>query len=132
MVYADGHEHNLQYFKVNDTHFIMSGSGCKTQHVRTGRDAGAMFSDKEKGFSRVNYYANGEVWTEYWIPSGNGETGRMVFRTPLYAKKPSGAVAQLGTVDEVGSPSPLRSDFRDSTVTVAINPRYAQRSRLFR
>ncbi|MGY2131157.1 metallophosphoesterase [Hymenobacter sp. HD11105] len=130
VVYANGHEHNLQYFKVNDTHFITSGSGCKTQHVRTGRDAGATFSDKEKGFSRVNYYANGEVWTEFWVPSGNGETGRMVFRSPLYAKKPLPPVAQVGLVDEVNLPP--SADFRDSTVTVAINPRYAQRSRFFR
>ncbi|MBC6606125.1 metallophosphoesterase [Hymenobacter sp. BT188] len=133
VVYANGHEHNLQYFKVDATHFITSGSGCKTQHVRTGRDAGAMFSDKEKGFSRVNYYDNGEVWTEFWVPNGNGENGRLVFRTPMYAKQSLQALAQAQT-DSTNASNALgpRRDFRDSTVTLAVNPRYAQRSRFFR
>ena len=56
IIYAAGHEHNLQYFKINSWHHIVSGSGCKTQHVRAGSGAGSIFSDKEKGWSRVNYY----------------------------------------------------------------------------
>lgn len=130
IVYANGHEHNLQYFKVDATHFITSGSGCKTQHVRTGSSAGATFSDKEKGFSRVNYYTNGEVWTEFWVPAGNGETGRMVFRSPLYAKQPGEVAQQAQGTQAAGLPA--RTDFRDSTVTVAANTRYAKRSGLFR
>ena len=64
VVYANGHEHNLQYFKEGDTHFITSGSGCKTQHVKPGDAGGAIFSDKEKGFAVVNYYDDGQVWSE--------------------------------------------------------------------
>jgi Calcineurin-like phosphoesterase len=128
-VYAAGHEHNLQYFKVGDLHQIVSGSGCKTQHVRVGRDGEALFSDKEKGWSRVNYYENGEVWLEYWIPNDKGESGRLVFRHALYAKQ-----AQAG--DAANAPDPFnvdlkgRPNFKDSTVTVAVNPRYNQRSGL--
>ncbi|MCC3156710.1 metallophosphoesterase [Hymenobacter sp. 15J16-1T3B] len=126
-IYAAGHEHNLQYFKVGDLHQIVSGSGCKTQHVRTGRDGDALFSDKEKGWARVNYYNNGEVWLEYWIPNDRGESGRIVYRQALYAKQAVAGDAPTGpdpfNVDIKGRPN-----YKDSTVTVAVNPRYAQRS----
>ncbi|MDO7854663.1 metallophosphoesterase [Hymenobacter convexus] len=92
VIYAAGHEHNLQYYKEGSTHFIVSGSGCKTQHVKPGDGGGAIFSDKEKGWAQVNYYDDGQVWTEYFIPQGNGTTARRVFRTPLYAKT-TGAIA---------------------------------------
>ena len=86
VIYAAGHEHNLQYFKDGNLHHIVSGSGCKTQHVKPGDGGQAIFSDKEKGFARVNYYDNGEVWVEYFIPEGHGDKGRLVFRTPMYAQ----------------------------------------------
>ena len=123
IIYASGHEHNLQYFKAPKYHHIVSGSGCKTQHVRTGRDADANFSDKEKGFARVNYYDDGEAWVEFWVPEGTGTAGRLVFRTPLYAQP---VVAESG----VAAPQAgTRPSFRDSTVTVAVNPRYIERGK---
>jgi len=152
IIYAAGHEHNLQYFKEHDTHYIVSGSGCKTQHVKPGPGAGALFSDKEKGFARVNYYDDGQVWTEYFVPQGNGEKARLVFRTPLYAQLTRG-IATNTPADTPPAPKtpekkkkkkeeqlanrPLvvpttRADFKDSTVTVAINPGYNERGRLGR
>ncbi|MBC8081657.1 MAG: metallophosphoesterase [Hymenobacter sp.] len=120
IIYASGHEHNLQYFKTPTYHQIVSGSGCKTQHTRTGKGAKATFSDKEKGFARVNYYDDGQAWVEYWIPNEQGETGHLVFRTSLYAQPP---------VPTETSPAPAapRPNFRDSTITLAVNPRYADR-----
>ncbi|UYZ62678.1 metallophosphoesterase [Hymenobacter weizhouensis] len=126
VIYAAGHEHNLQYFKSGATHFIVSGSGCKTQHVKPGNGGEATFSDKEKGFARVNYYDNGEVWTEYYVPEGTGQTGRLVFRTPLYAKETQ-PVVQLEQTQQVRRPG-----FGDSTITVAPNLRYAKRGGLHR
>jgi len=138
IIYAAGHEHNLQYFKEGATHYIVSGSGCKTQHVKPGDGGGALFSDKEKGFARVNYYDDGQVWTEYFIPEGNGDKARLVFRTPLYSKTtrdvattpppprtPEGKKKKKEK-DEVVAPAvpKARPNFRDSTVTVAINPAY--------
>ncbi len=139
VIYAAGHEHNLQYFKEGTTHCIVSGSGCKTQHVKPGSGGNALFSDKEKGWARVNYYDDGQVWTEYYVPEGNGDNARLVFRTALYAKTTRGIAA-------TGAPAPTtpvgkqkkkdkdalvapavptnRPDFRDSSVVVAINPSY--------
>ncbi len=110
VVYANGHEHNLQYYDETKTksHFITSGSGCKTQHVKPGKGGDALFSDKEKGLARLNYYDDGQVWVEYFIPSdaNKGQTARRVFRKQVYAelgrgnatastKGPGGAVTQV-------------------------------------
>ncbi|OGX87470.1 hypothetical protein BEN47_10540 [Hymenobacter lapidarius] len=144
IVYAAGHEHNLQYFKEGDTHLIVSGSGCKTQHVKPGPAGGALFSDKEKGFARVNYYDDGQVWTEYFVPEGTGDKARLVFRTPLYAKATAAVastdpapVTPLGKKDAredrpVTAPVPSgpRPNFRDSSVVVAINPAYDRHGKI--
>jgi len=124
IIYAAGHEHNLQFFKEGNLNHIISGSGCKTQHVKPGRGGDALFSDKEKGFARVNYYTNGEVWTEYWIPNDRGENGRLVFRTPNYARQFTAPLKQIGGTQDGGTPPVQRPNFRDSTVTVAANPNY--------
>ncbi|MDB5234730.1 MAG: hypothetical protein JWR44_1723 [Hymenobacter sp.] len=139
IIYAAGHEHNLQYFKEGTTHCIVSGSGCKTQHVKPGDGGGALFSDKEKGWSRVNYYDDGQVWTEYYVPEGNGDRARLVFRTPLYAKTTGGVASTTAPVtpldkqrkknaDDVKMQAlpTRRRDFRDSSVVVAVNPEYNQ------
>ena len=175
VIYANGHEHNLQYYDEVQTqsHFITSGSGCKTQHVKDGPGGSALFSDKEKGLARLNYYDDGQVWVEYFIPSDadQGQTARLVFRRQVYAalgRGPAPAPAREGsrgragrrpkpgagpTPSPQGSPSPAaadpaptgtaqrpagapvvtstqrRPDYRDSTVTVAVNPSYNQHGR---
>ncbi|WP_460613597.1 metallophosphoesterase [Hymenobacter seoulensis] len=122
IIYAAGHEHNLQFFKEGNLNHIVSGSGCKTQHVKPGSGGDAWFSDKEKGFARVNYYDNGEVWTEFYVPEGKGQTGRLVFRLPLYAQ-------QASAEEVVVQPTGNRPNFADSTVTTPVNTRYANRSK---
>ncbi|MCC9137181.1 BamA/TamA family outer membrane protein [Pontibacter silvestris] len=112
IIYAAGHEHALEYFKLNNLPLIVSGSGCKTQYINTGGDA--VYLHKIKGFSKVLYYENGEVWTEFWVPEGDGATGKVSFRTPLYAKKPR-------------KEEPLVEDtnnYADSTVMLAANTEY--------
>ena len=113
VIYANGHEHNLQYFEDEGAraHFITSGSGCKTQHVKPGAGGGALFSDKEKGFARLNYYDDGQVWVEYIIPndSDQGKTAHLAYRQRVYATLGRGpAPAQTSGP---GAPvSPLQPD----------------------
>ncbi|WP_223653011.1 metallophosphoesterase [Hymenobacter psoromatis] len=113
IIYANGHEHNLQYFEDEGAraHFITSGSGCKTQHVKDGPGGGALFSDKEKGFARLNYYADGQVWVEYVIPtdSDHGKTAHLAYRQRVYKTLDRGpAAAKTGGP---GAPiSPLQPD----------------------
>jgi hypothetical protein len=125
VVYAGGHEHSLQYFKARNVPTIVSGSGCKTQHMKEGGNF-AHFGHEAKGYAKVNYYKNGEAWVEFWEPEAEGNTGKLIYRTLMY--KRAGAPAALGSPgapqDSAGIVSRPRPDYRDSTVTIAANPDY--------
>lgn len=110
IVFAAGHEHNIQYREVNGIHHIVSGSGCKDKYVVKG--LGAAFVHDHTGFAKVNYYDNNQVWLEFWEPKGDGTTGDLVFRTPLYAL----------TQEAVKLPKDF--DCSDSTITVAASQEY--------
>ncbi len=113
IIYAAGHEHNLQYFKAGKLPHIISGSGCKTQHVKDGGDV--LFAQKIQGFVRANYYKNGEAWVEYWTtdPKAEGE-GSLIFRTKMYTKK----------VQQEEELPAISGNFLDSTITIASNIKY--------
>lgn len=113
IVYAAGHEHNLQYFKYGKLPHIVSGSGCKTQHVKDGGDA--LYAHKINGFAKINYYKNGEAWVEYWVPGSKaGDPGTMTFRTPMYAKV-------IPAHEAIAQPT---ENYTDSTITVPASPQY--------
>lgn len=109
VVYATGHEHNIQLIEGPGYHHIVSGSGCKTQHVR---DHYGTFNYKEKGFARVNYYKNGDVWTEFWVPDGKDGAGRVAFRKKIYTR-------QIPVVEEIAA---VVANYTDSVKVVAPNP----------
>ncbi len=61
IIYAAGHEHNLQFFKNADDFFIVSGSGSKTT-LLTEKKFPAEFSyDKSLGFFRLDFLGNGKM-----------------------------------------------------------------------
>tara|TARA_B100000497_G_C7570761_1_gene343915 strand:- start:161 stop:871 length:711 start_codon:yes stop_codon:yes gene_type:complete len=65
---ASGHEHALQYFQVDQNHFIVSGSGSKSSQLRKDKDA--QFSSEKKGFSRVSFYDDGSADLEFIVING--------------------------------------------------------------
>ena len=86
IVIASGHEHTLQFNKYNDINHIISGAGSKSSSLIKGNEA--LFSyggGGMKGFARLNYYDNGQCWLEFWEPTGDGSTGKIIYRSPLYA-----------------------------------------------
>ncbi|MBC8053474.1 MAG: BamA/TamA family outer membrane protein [Sphingobacteriaceae bacterium] len=89
VVIATGHEHALQFNRYNSVSHIISGAGAKSNSMTKGNDA--LFAHGTKGFTRINYYDNGQSWVEFWEPEGDGSTGKLVYRTPLYALPPKGA-----------------------------------------
>ena len=83
IIYAAGHDHNLQHFEVRQNHYIVSGSGSKTAFVKKGGKA--TFTLEELGLVVLNYYKSGEVWMEVRVVA-NGEaqeSGPVVFRKEL-------------------------------------------------
>ncbi|MES3016121.1 MAG: metallophosphoesterase [Bacteroidota bacterium] len=85
VVLATGHEHALQFNKYNDVNHIISGAGAKTSTMIKGNGALFSYGGGSQGFARLNYYDNGQAWLEFWEPVGDGSTGKIVYRTPLYA-----------------------------------------------
>jgi hypothetical protein len=86
LVYASGHDHNLQYFENQNRHYIISGSGSKTEYLRSGGHA--KFSHLANGFSRIDYYSNGEVWLGFWailvdIAKKDPQEVKLVYRKKL-------------------------------------------------
>ena len=123
LVYAAGHDHNLQHFRQGDRwgaqHYLVSGAGSRVSHVAGGH--GAAFTAEASGFVALRYYADGQVWMEAWTPEGDGTAGRLLYRQRLMEPVPD--------FDEDASPpgAPERyPDYRDSTVVRAINPDYAK------
>lgn len=68
---ASGHEHNLQYFKDKGIHHIISGSGSKTKLLP--KRAGAEYAAAKKGFSRLLFFSDGHVETEFYTIDGKGD-----------------------------------------------------------
>ena len=113
IIFASGHEHSLQHFEKGKDHFIISGSGSKSTYARKG--LGASFVHQHKGFSRLSYYENGEVWMEMWVPNEDGSSGTVVYRTQL---KETGVEKPLEELDLPEFPASLKN------VTMAASPQY--------
>ncbi len=116
LVYAAGHDHNLQHFPVQQQHYLVSGAGSRTSAAAPGR--GVAFTYGRKGFAVLDYFRDGAVWLEMWAPEGDGATGRLLFRTRLYGPAPE--LVDPGVRDGLGG-----LDYGDSTAVAAANPRYA-------
>jgi len=67
IVYAAGHDHNLQYFERHGGHYLVSGAGSKTAFVQKG--GSATFVHEHTGFFSLDFYANGETWLRTLEPS---------------------------------------------------------------
>jgi len=82
LIYANGHEHILQYFKKDNNHFITSGAGSKKSYARRGKAANFTYS--QKGFAKLIYLKDGKVFLEFWTPDGDGAEGTVVYRQLVF------------------------------------------------
>jgi predicted phosphodiesterase len=68
VVYASGHDHNLQFFKEKNNRFIVSGCGSKTEHLRNENCFSSVYQDDSKtGFVKLEYFADKIVTTIYRV-----------------------------------------------------------------
>jgi hypothetical protein len=66
LIYAAGHEHNLQYIQKNKNHFLVSGSGSKTKYlIQSGKHL--QFGITCKGFFKLRFDTDGSVFTSAWV-----------------------------------------------------------------
>lgn len=85
LVYAAGHDHNLQYFNSGSRHYIVSGSGSKIAYVHKGGKAS--FTHAHRGFFRLDYMHDGETWMSVLEPDLKTGKGTVAFRKRLETQK---------------------------------------------
>jgi len=118
LVYASGHEHNLEYFSEGQIHHVVSGAGSRRDYVASGRDA--RFTYGGKGFIRIRYYQNGEMWLEAWGSDENNPEGRLLYHAQMEGPAPEVIIEPIIVEDEQQLLIPP-----DSTVRRAANPSLA-------
>ncbi len=84
LIYASGHEHNLQYICKNSNHFIVSGSGSKVKYVvQNGKYL--QFGVKAKGFFKLRFEGDGSVFLSTWVvdASRRQPKGKLVYEEKI-------------------------------------------------
>lgn len=81
-IHVSGHEHALQHIVSNNVNYIVSGSGSKTEYVRKKKLA--KYAKSKNGFSRINFYSNGEAWVEFWVVSKEKPSGNLDYKALLF------------------------------------------------
>lgn len=82
IIYAAGHEHNLQYITKDGCHFIISGAGSKLKYViEEGKHL--RFGLKAKGFFKLSFYGDGTTGSEVWVIDRNNEYGKRMYERQM-------------------------------------------------
>lgn len=115
LIYAAGHEHNLQLHEEGGNHFIVSGSGCKTRYLK--RKKNLLFGQRKEGFVELSEKNNGSLIANFWTSSENA-TGTLAFSKELIGEDK----LDLGQMLEL--PVNSFTDYTDSLVTINGYPKY--------
>lgn len=82
LIYASGHEHNLQYICKNGNHFIVSGAGSKIKYViHSGKNL--EFGIKSKGFFKLNFENDGSVFLSCSVVDFDLTEGKIVYERQI-------------------------------------------------
>ncbi|MCG6187287.1 BamA/TamA family outer membrane protein [Maribellus maritimus] len=106
VIYAAGHEHNLQYFQADSLHHIVSGGGGEGTFIAE-REKEADFAAQSVGFAQLSFYKNGDVWLQFFSPQNNGSE-KLLFNKKLYSKPLFSSEKTEATFQDI--------DFTDSIV----------------
>ena len=80
LIYAAGHEHNLQHFEKQGQHFIVTGAGSKQTYAAKKRGASMTYSGK--GFARIDYFESDRPIATFW-GIDEEDKPRMIYRIRL-------------------------------------------------
>ena len=115
VIYAGGHEHNLQILQDSTYNYIVSGSG--TNKTRVSKSKHQLFSSAENGFITLEVLKNKNVnVTAYEVKGIIGDTTEMVFHKTLtnFSKLP-----RTDSGENVQTVTPIEIPFEDSVLVSA-------------
>ncbi len=81
LIYAAGHEHNLQHIYKNRVNYIVSGAASKSTYVRKGKYG--KFALAAKGFFKLKFSSTQKTIAETWVVDELDANGKMVYQTGL-------------------------------------------------
>lgn len=114
IVTVSAHDNSLQFTEKDNSFYVVSGSGSKTEYVSQKKMDAAF---KEIGFTRLNFYSNDEVWLEMWSVGEKGtDEPKVVFRKKLFTKT---TPSKEELAKKYGN-----LNFSDSTITIAASNLY--------
>lgn len=117
VIYAAGHEHNLQYFEKDSLHHIVSGGGGGEGTYISRKKKKTDFAFKSAGFNKLSFYANGDVLMEFISPDSSS-TGEVVFSKNLFNKPVFDPEEKEAFLERI--------DFSDSVVNIKISEIYVK------
>ncbi len=118
-IFVSGHDHLLQHsmeqfiFQKSPIHYIVSGSGAKTDLAIKGNNAS--YAQSARGYAVMHLYKNGSTWLDFYTISNNGAK-KLEYRTQIYNQKP-------GKLDFMPKP---RSASEDQDIIAAPNPDFSK------
>ncbi|MGB1032580.1 MAG: hypothetical protein ACPGWM_08185, partial [Flavobacteriales bacterium] len=65
-------------------HHVISGAGSKVTHVKF--DKKLAFGAMQKGYSKINYYENGEIWLEFYVIDPSTDLESLGYRKLLFQR----------------------------------------------
>ena len=77
LIYAAGHEHNLQLIEKNQNSYIISGAASKATYVLDSKYS--RFGISAKGFFKLKFYDNKRVAVEVIILDENNTAGELIY-----------------------------------------------------
>jgi hypothetical protein len=122
IVTVSAHDNSLQFTEKNNSFFVVSGSGSKSEYVSEKKMDVAL---REIGFTRLNFYSNDEVWLEMWSVGKNGtKDAHLAFQRKLFTKTMPSKKDLAKKYKDI--------NFADSTITIAASNLYATDNKLKR
>jgi len=115
VIYAAGHEHNMQYFEKDSLHHIVSGGGGGDGTYVARKKRKTDFAIHSAGFSKLSFYSNGNVWMEFIVPDSTSG-GELVYSKKLFNKPVFDPVKQEEVLQNIV--------YSDSVVRVKISEIY--------
>ncbi|MBL4586922.1 MAG: metallophosphoesterase [Flavobacteriales bacterium] len=73
LLYVSGHDHNLQYLKKDNNHYLVSGAGSKRSSLKGDRYGATFMDDLNYGFIRLDFMESGKVRSNVFGHTKNGE-----------------------------------------------------------
>lgn len=103
LIHAAGHEHALEHIVKDGHHYVVSGSGSKS-NARVKKKGDAQFASNITGYARLDYYADGTTQLSFITPEANQakEVYSSVVSTRPFSPSPENLMARYNRISFAG------------------------------